>query len=498
MEVGVAVQVRPLLIVFSDYPGNPAVMGARIWIALSIAWGGAALAAAGEFPYAAVVECEEAVVRSGPGGEYYGTDVLSRGAEVEVHRRDGDEWLGIRPPEGSFSWVPAADLQVDDDSDVALVAHKGAIAWIGARVGRVEQHKWQVRLEPGESVQILSGRRFLASMPSGGEAWYKIAAPAGEFRWIHARDVKRLAALPAAGSIETPPIAAAQKGATQIKLSRMDADQSIARGTDSDVISAGHQETADGRDGEGRDENQPASDGFVARNGNRGDLSQSTATTSTTTSAATPGDDASRIDDELSALELELSSIVVQERTAWDLTDLIDRAELLVGRGESALDRGRARLLLDKLQQFEAIRQGIVSAQSAQMVETPVSADALFVPPQQDIQPSGSNAIAAGSADGPDVAADAGRSRFKQLAEQGRYDGAGWLLPVHSQLPIAPRFALTDDQGRVIQYVIPAPGRNLHRHLRKQVGIIGHRQAAAELGAPVLTASNVIELDRHR
>jgi hypothetical protein len=34
--------------------------------------------------------------------------------------------------------------------------------------------------------------------------------------------------------------------------------------------------------------------------------------------------------------------------------------------------------------------------------------------------------------------------------------------------------------------------------LRKQVGVVGQQQSVSGLGAPVLTATNVIELERHR
>jgi hypothetical protein len=196
-------------------------------------------------------------------------------------------------------------------------------------------------------------------------------------------------------------------------------------------------------------------------------------------------------DDELRALQLELSSTVAQPMQLWNLASVREKTQRLIEEGDSALKRGRARLLLDQISEFENLQRGKVATKKP----SSFAADAaLYVPP----------AGSAGSNRGLSAAATVSRSishsaaRLAQLAAAGRYDGVGWLLPVHSQNRIAPRFALTDERGRVIQYIVPAPGRNLHRHLRKQVGVIGQRQSIMGLGAPVLTASNVIELDRHR
>jgi hypothetical protein len=281
---------------------------------------------------------------------------------------------------------------------------------------------------------------------------------------------------------ESPPAAAiTAHGSGQIQLSRMDAPDKEAPGEENE-----QQRT-------GPEAQSTSPDGFVARKKNGDELSDLTATVSThKASKAADSSSVSSIEDSLRDLELELSSIVVQDRANWNLTGLIERAESLVERADSALDRGRARLMVEKLSQFEAIRTGTVTAQKP---EPSVAGSLLYIPPQQTA--TSSNVPITPPLD-TGTATDAGRSRFEQVAEEGRYDGAGWLLPVHSQLQIAPRFALTDDQGRVIQYVIPAPGRNLHRHLRKQVGIIGQLRSQPGLGAPVLTANNVVELQRHR
>jgi uncharacterized protein YgiM (DUF1202 family) len=68
--------------------------------------------AAEESPYGAVVLEQGAEVRAGPGRRFYVTQELEPGTHVEVYRRDAGDWLAIRPPEGSFSWIPQAELEM--------------------------------------------------------------------------------------------------------------------------------------------------------------------------------------------------------------------------------------------------------------------------------------------------------------------------------------------------------------------------------------------------
>ena len=61
--------------------------------------------AAPAFPYKTFVAADDVYVRSGPGQNYYPTDKLKRGDEVEVYRHDPGGWCAIRPVPGSFAWV---------------------------------------------------------------------------------------------------------------------------------------------------------------------------------------------------------------------------------------------------------------------------------------------------------------------------------------------------------------------------------------------------------
>jgi uncharacterized protein YgiM (DUF1202 family) len=106
-------------------------------------------------PQEAYVNRDQTAVRSGPGHEYYATDHLDQGTRVEVYRRDADGWLAIRPPQDSFSLIPARQLEPTATHGVARVRESGVVAWVATRHGPVSNYKWQVKLDAGEFVRVL-------------------------------------------------------------------------------------------------------------------------------------------------------------------------------------------------------------------------------------------------------------------------------------------------------------------------------------------------------
>jgi hypothetical protein len=61
-----------------------------------------------------------------------------------------------------------------------------------------------------------------------------------------------------------------------------------------------------------------------------------------------------------------------------------------------------------------------------------------------------------------------------------------------------PRYALTDRDGHILQFVTPAPGVNLRRFERQEIGVIGRRGYVSQLRRPHLLAERVVVLGRHR
>ena len=180
-----------------------------------------------------------------------------------------------------------------------------------------------------------------------------------------------------------------------------------------------------------------------------------------TAAAAAPIDNAAS---QLQQLDVELSLMLAKDKSEWNLTDLRQRVEALVERGNDPVARGQARLLLDKIKQFEQ------------------TFDA------EDIGPvAASAAVAAVEADAKPSPADP------------RYDSKGWLKPVvsrRSEKPPAP-FAIVDADGKPICFISPSPGLNLNRYVNKQVGVYGRRGYIESLKTTHVTAERVIDLSRH-
>ena len=168
---------------------------------------------------------------------------------------------------------------------------------------------------------------------------------------------------------------------------------------------------------------------------------------------------------QLEQLDLELSIMVAQDKSTWNLPALRRRAEDLVEHGERPADRGTARILLDKIKQFE----------TAFDVEDHGEIDGGLPAP------------------GSLAAASSGKS----AADPG-YDGMGWLKPVYSKSSenlVAP-YVIVDQDSKPLCFVTPSPGLNIHRYVNKQVGVYGKRGLIESLKTPHVLAERVIDLER--
>lgn len=459
---------------------------------------------ADDFPYEAFVLTDEAEVLAGPGHRFYATERLSRGTKVEIYREEPSGWLAIRPPDASFSWVPAEFVERLDEDSLGRVK-ESAGAWVGTSVERVKEHHQQLTLKPGELVQIL-GEKSISGASGKEQAWLKIAPPAGEYRWIHLRDVSRQKPAERAPEILTeaenssepqtvsPAIFRGEQEPTEQPRRFTPAPSAIAL-RDLTEVPAPYLRTVELAQlrSSAAVESRPLSpDGFVPRKRRDGDPSSTTApirTTTTTTSTATSnarldadarlataspkatinhstslgGDELSR---QLNQIELDLSLMVSQEPAQRNFADLKRRVEPLVDGAADPVSRGRARLLLDKIKQFDN-----AFGRDARTVST-------------------------GSASRTTDATIKSEPQSASLADP-RYDAQGWLKPVvsrKSDKPVAP-YAVVDAEGQPLCFVSPSPGLNLHRYENKQVGLYGRRGYLESLKKPHLVAERVIELD---
>ncbi|MCE9557067.1 MAG: hypothetical protein K8T91_27280 [Planctomycetes bacterium] len=467
------------------------VFRASVWPCCAVAWALlCAVATADEtFPYTAYVTSDDVYVRSGPGKNYYPTEKLVRGSEVEVYRHDPGGWFAIRPPQGSFAWVVGSDVRLlPDRAGVAEVAKDHTLAFVGSRFSDVRDVR-QVKLDRGELVEIVGEKRFVADGSSKAETWYRIAPPAGEFRWVAGKFVTRQGhAVPNATADAGTPASRGRKPSEETRtegivqtqqatppgadapgspLAAVERNEVVALPTgvmqDSAVRPAAYEESA-----------QPARSAPPTRTA-RATLPQERRTASGREAVSLPtapaGAPANSLQMELDDINLKLSLMIAEEPTTWKLDALKSRAKAALNASRSALDRGRASTLLREIAKYEQIR-------------TQYSASAALR--QQTEQ---RNELLANSA------AVAAESVAPVAADTTKFDGVGRLTPVHSRRPGAPRFALTDAKGNVVTFVTPEAELPLANYVGRVIGLTGQRGYMPQLGKPHLTAKRITELD---
>ncbi len=367
------------------------------------------------FPYKAYVAVDDVYVRSGPGQNYYPTDKLKRGQEVEVYRHDPGGWCAIRPVDGSFTWVAGRYLK-PTDHHLAVVTEDGVSARVGSRFSNIREVV-QVRLQKGEVVEVLDP----PPRGAGENTWLKIAPPSGEFRWVSAKYLD--ANDPRDGVRKAPP-------------------------------------------GERHADRQGAPEGAATTSA---DVGESLRTRSTKPRSLT----AEEFQAELERIELDLSAMVIEEPTAWSFDSLRQRTNQLLDGAQTAVERGRARLLANKIARFDDIKQR-QDAVSAMRRETDRSGR-LWA----NLRPEGAD----------------GQKPGTKVDIDGRFDGVGQLTQVVSPKMGAPRYVLVDASGDVRCYVTPAPGVNLQNYLGQQVGVTGTRGYMPEQHASHIMARHVTPLE---
>jgi SH3-like domain-containing protein len=389
-----------------------------------VAWLPSAANGQQKFPYKAFAVTDDVFVRSGPGQNYYATDKLKRGQQVEVYRHDPGGWCAIRPIGGSFTWVSGRFVK-PTRHNLAVVTEENVAARVGSRFGDMRD-VIQVRLHQGEVVEVLESPRN----DGHGAAWYRIAPPSGEFRWVSSKYLD--AEYPHDGL---------------------------------------RHRRADRRDAESPDDER----GAEAPRRRSHEPSESAGETLLTRSAIGRGTSAKQFQAELERLELELSVMLVEEPTTWSFDSLLERTNVLLDESQTAVERGRARQLANKIAKFEDIkrRQEEVLA----MRDRTDRDERLYA----RLRPRDEN----------------DRERpADRLEIDGRYDGVGQLARVPEPKTGAPRYALIDRRGDVRCYVTPAPGVHLEKYVGQDIGITGSRNGyMIDQHASHLIARHITPLD---
>ena len=410
--------------------------GRRLLLLLVFVIAAGRSAMADSFPYQAYLSGSDIYVRSGPGKSYYPTDKLHRGTPVEVWRHDPGGWYAIRPPEGSYSWVSADNVKVGKD-DLGEITGQKVIAYVGSLFSDVHDVH-QVQMDEGELVEIVGEKRFVSPQEGVAETWYKIAPPRGEFRWVFGRFVVR----------EGIPATTAQRDDAGVRPGRPAADDDDSGWRDPQGTTNGATDRGTVR---------------LAASSRPAEVDGAALPPRPLRRPAVPASAAS----EIVAIDQELSMVIAEPADTWQFAELRGRAQRALAAAETAIGRGRARLVLDEIAKYEALQQDYADL------------DRLRTASEREFRIWNRP---------PEVLIPSNDSYATDLAD---FDGVGRLTPVVSRRIGSPSYALTDPQGEVVMFLTPSPTTDLEPYVGRHVGLKGTRGFMSELNTPHLTVRQI-------
>jgi hypothetical protein len=394
------------------------------------------------FPYKAYVTANDVYVRSGPGENYYPTEKVKAGTEVEVYRHDPGGWYAIRPLPDSFTWVSGRYLKPGTDG-LAEVVGDAVAARVGSQFSDIRDVH-QVRLDRGEIVE-LRGTKQVGTGP-GAVTWYRISPPSGEFRWISGKYVDRdypQDGLRKTGGEVSPLVQPQRAGVQNVSSTAASMPAPAPKGA------AGRFSPAAGA----LAASPPTAAGAVE-----------------VPAAAMRHASPEEFQGELDDISAELSIMLAEEPTVWNCGELTRRSQALLDQAQTAVERGSARLLATRIAQAEDIRRRYDAVAEV----------------RSDTERRNQQLA--------DIARTRSALPRAQRAED-RFDGVGRLTRVVPPTLGAPRYALVDERGDVRCYVNPAPGVNMNYYIGRQVGVSGVRTFNPEQRAEIVTAKHVSALD---
>lgn len=425
-------------------------------------------------PYVAVVNTDEATVRSGPGMQYYSTQKLPTGTKVNVYRHDPGGWAAISPPANSFSWVMGKYVQVDSDEKATINADQ-----VNARVGSQFsdiRDVIQVKLNQGQQVYIRDAK--LLRVGQSGQTWYKIEPPSGEFRWIRLQDLAKEAKVEAAApvAIQSPPDLPPAKMPTQPPVNPDEQPLKVVQ--DNWEPSQKTQQTS----------GSPSQDATVRQTTFQERLTE---TVEDAMPIAIPPEsispnaaEALERERELRLLSHKLSRTVTEPPKTWYFDDLYAEAETILDEAQTGHVRSLARELLQEIDRFDKVkreyRQFDLEGYTAGEMPKEFAPKTQFA--SQRSQP-----------DEP-TTEEVELPTKETAADDSRLDGIGRLAPLYSSEFGAPRYALLSDDGERKFYVTPGPGSKLTKYIGKEVGIIGTVSTSIDGGIPHIVAKRVLLL----
>ena len=466
---------------------------ARAWLLCAAATAMAADASP-PFPATVPVVADHTYLRAGPGDDFYPTERLVAGAQVEVWATDpaGSGYVAVRPVAGGFSWLRACDVDVASGTAAAaarapgigVIVTDGAVSRVGSQLNDL-RHVAQVTLEAGERVRVLEEVRVSSGRHAG--LWVRIEPPAGEFRWARLADLEP----PAGLAVAAAPLAAAAdatsaraslgEAVAALKDASVALAQAVGDGGPTAAVQAAPQATSV------QPPAPPQELGFMpsARRLFAGWLPRGTGVfdpaapiTPVAVTAAGPA----VAGDELAEIDLALSLAVTGPAESWNLAPVRERLRQVAARTGSDVERTRIAALDARIARFEEIQGRHRSMQAA---PSPAAAAPLQIggmwsslsaigsrPIRPGVLPGGAPADGQPTWTPPDMTETTGR-----------------LATVVSRRPDAPRWAVVDQSNNVIAFVTPQTGVNLAPLVGQDVTVRGARGYMPEYKRPYVVAA---------
>lgn len=457
----------------------------------------------GPFPAAVRVAVDQTYLRAGPGEDFYPTERLPVGTDLEAWAVDASGYVAVRPVAGSYSWLRAADIDMHLEPvgaaaptaggrGVGVIVTDGAVSRVGSQINDL-RHVAQVSLEAGERVHVLEEVRIDAGRHAG--LWVRIEPPAGEFRWARLADLdappaimalapQPVAALadsgqpPAAASIGEALTAIKEAGVAVAQAVREPEQPPVAAPAGGGLVPPPAAPTA-----------PPQPLGFMpqAKRLFAGWLPKGTSVFDPAAPVAPVAVTAGNVGvDELADVDLALSLAVTGPTESWNLAPVRERLRQIAARATTDGDRTRVEAIDARIARFEAIqgRHKTLAAAAAPAAVTPADSALQLGGMWSSLATIGNRPIrpgvlpGGGSADGqptwtpPDLTETTGR-----------------LATVVSRRPDAPRWAVVDQSNNVIAFVTPQTGVNLAPLVGQEVAVRGARGYMPEYKRPYVVAS---------
>lgn len=508
---------------------SPYVLLGLVLLAMLHTLSGPSASADDAFPYVATIASAEAAVKSGPAEEFYDTDRLTKGQQVEVYRHDADGWCAIRPPENSFSWVPAEHLELTDDPTLATVINVPVKTRIGSRFSDIHDVEY-ISLRKGETVQLLGSKALRESQGGTAATWFQVAPPSGEFRWVHASHFQQT----------SQPAVANQAVANQANPNQTVANQAVGQLVGHEPIPTfdlqpeAEQQTALS----GTSEEKVAATAFTeiesavktASYQEQGDAAPTSNPDSIVTGSGVdhtePGHahvnvvtweavaaptevltapEPRSFEDRYRALNLMLSRAVLDDIGHWQFDHVKRQTELLLNYAETPDEQDLASSLLTKIDEFDALKQRSTQLRAkADPALAQVSYQEVSEPASNSSTPATDVATLPTGPEMPNIlnrnasrpAAPIKRLQRHDAVDNAIFDASGMLIAVHSRRADMPKFALTDSDGSIVQFVTSTRPLDLRRHVNQRVGILGQVGYIASLSKPSIVADRIVPLVR--